>query len=424
MKALFKKYFAWLFAGNALTFSPEKSQGKLVFGGRSKAFSTLLINSIACLLAMTLFSLIAIKIRHPLVITVGVLTMLAAFILFSVGLIAMAYQPFWQHRKKIILSPEGIFTKNGVGFSVNTKARRIKQFKVRFQVVNPQVTQMQFWLNGKKRYFVNAFFMSTPQNSHEIFDWFREYALHWELPFYDVKPSEDNSIGVFEFAKQGKNQLDQTTSFTQLKQQALDSQLQVGNQPETVAKYAFSTENDEILVTRRPGFKRRSWIFFLSSFLGGLGLLLLLIFGALPTIDDDPTGIYVFMGCIGFLWVILSLASFNDIRSDFLIRASKHQLYFQKRKNKGITIAQSNIQHLVVRGRISQGRYTNLFGEILVVLKEKPVQEWQLFMIDSGRPEKIDTQLVRDAVYERSTRVARLIAQPLEVEVIWEGFPK
>ena len=431
MKKRFKQYFEWLFAGNVLTFDAKTSQNKLVFEGHTKALSTLLINSFGSLAVMTFPAiLIILKVDHPLLILLFVLLMLAGFIAFGIGMIAMAYQPFWQHRKQLTISPEGIFSKNGAGFPINTKVRRIKQFKVRFEVVNPQTTHVQFWLNGNKRYFINAFFQGLPRDNAQIFDWFRTYALQWGLQAYDISPSKDENIEVFEFTQQGKNQLNPRASFAQLQQQALENQLKVSNAPEIIAKYAFRKEKDEVFVQRRPGFKRRSWLFFLSSFFGGLGLLVLLISLAASDKGDNQAGMYVFIACIAFLWGIFSLVSFNDIRSDFLIRTNSQQLYFQSRKNNGIALNKDNIECILIQGKIHQSRYTTLNGVILVQLKEavsfknNPTQALQLLIVDSGRPEKLDTQLVRDAVYERSMRVARLIAQPLGIEVVWKGFEK
>jgi len=429
LKKYFKQYFEWLFAGNVLTFDAKASQNQLVFEGRSKAFSTLLFNSLGSLAVMALPALLIIfEVRHPLLVIIFVILMLAGFIAFGMGMIAMAYQPFWQHRNKITFTSQGIFTQNGVYFPLNTRARRIKHFKVRFQVVNPGVIHLQCWLNGRKTYFINTFVLKAPQTEAEIFEWFRAYALHWELNCYDVSPSKDQSIGIFEFAKQGKNILDNTLNFAQLKQQALDNQLKIGDQPEIIAKYAFYKDQEDLIVTRRPGFKKRAWIFLICSFLGGLGLLSLLIFVALPNTPDHKAGVYVFIACIAFLWFILSGVAFHEVRSDFLIKVNTQQLYFQKRKAQRITFSSNNIKCLTIRGKINTGRNTTLQGNILVILKEKTIfqekeiVEQPLFSIFSGRPEKIDTQLVRDAVYERSMRVARLIAQPLGVEVIWEGF--
>ncbi|OJJ23833.1 hypothetical protein BKI52_05645 [marine bacterium AO1-C] len=429
MKKRFKQYFEWLFAGNVLTFNAEASQGKLVFEGRSKAFRTLIINSFGSLAVMTApMIFIAFDIRPPLLVFLFVILMLAGFIAFGIGMIAMAYQPFWQHRNKINITPQGIFTTNGIFFPLNTHVKRIKRFKIRFQVVDSGVIHLQCWLNGRKTYFVNAFILKAPQTEAEIFEWFQVYAAHWGLNYYDVSPSKDQSIGIFEFAKQGKNVLERALDFAQLKQQALDNQLKVGSQPEMIVKYAFQKNNDDLIVSRRPGFKKRAWIFLICSFLGGLGLLGLLIFVALPNTPDNKPGVYVFTACIAFLWFILTAVAFHDVRSDFLIKANTQQLYFQKRKNQGIAFSRDNIERLVIRGKINAGRNTTLQGNILVILKEKTtfrekeIQEQLLLAIFSGRPEKIDTQLVRDAVYERSMRVARLIAQPLGIEVIWEGF--
>ncbi len=430
MKKHLKQYFEWLFAGNVLTFNTEASQGKLVFEGHSKAFQTLLINGLGALTTMAIpATFIIFQITPPLLVVLFVFLMLGGFIAFGIGLVAMVYQPFWQHRKRINFTPQGIFTTNGGGVPINTKMQHIQALKVRFEKINPQVTHLQFWLNNKKRHFISSFFMEMPQTRGEIFDHFRVYAFHWGLSYYDISPSKSQNTGTFEFTRQqGKNELAQDTPYDQLEQTALTNQLQISAQPEIIAKYAFHRKNNTVLIQRRPGFKRRSWLFFLGSFLGGLGLLLLLILKALPQTDDHLTGIYVFIGCIAFLWIIFSIVSLNDVLSDFLVRVNKHQLYFQTRKNKGITIEHSNIQCLVIQGKIHQSRVTILNADIVVKLKDevpfknKPVQELRLLVVDSGRPEKLDNQSVRDAVYERSMRVARLIAQPLEVEVVWEGF--
>jgi len=432
LKKIFKKYTEWLFANNRLTLKPQNSQDHLVFEGRSTAFISLIANSVVNILIILLILFLSFhfKVNHPLFIILVVIIVLVFGIAFCVGLIATAHQPFWRHRNKISFTPEGIFTINGIYFQANTKSQRLKHLKVRIEMVDRQVAHVQFWRNGRKEAFINAFLVNVPQTMDVFFDWFRTYALHWGLTYYDISPSKNQNIEVFEFARQGKNALDQHTQFSQLKQKALDNQSRIGPTLEIIANYALQATPKGILITRRPGFKFRSWLFFISVFFGAGGFLLLLTLNISQDTNStkDLMNTYGMMSLFLLVWIGLLIWSLSNLLSDFQVRIDAHQLYFQRRKNKGFTFNQGNIQSITIQGKIHRGKMTILSGIILVKLKEekmiqnKPLQEFHLLEVSSGHPNNIDTKFVRDAVYDRSMRIARVIAQTLGVEIVWKGF--
>ncbi len=428
MKKRIIQYFAWLFAPNQLTLQSQQSPNQLVFEGRSTALVSLITNSILNTVVIALFIALSFQIRHPVFIILAVIIVLALSVILCLGFIAIARQPFWRHRNKISFTPEGIFTVNGAYVRANTKRRRLKRLKIRVAMVGQQVAQVQFWRNGRKEAFINAFLIGIPDTPAEFFDWLRPYALHWGLDCYDISPSKDQRVETFEFSRQGKNTLDEQANFEQLRQQALANQSKIGPELEIIAQYAFQATKTGVSMTRKPGFKLKNWLLFIGVFFGVGGFLLLI--GLSVPKDKNVASTYAMMSLFGLVWLGFVAWTVSNLLSDFLIRTDSQQLYVQHRKNKGFTFAPNDIQCIAIQGKVSGGRMTSLSGVVLVKLKAaqtirgKSVQAHRLFEVSSGHPDNIVTQFVRDSVYDRSMRIAQIIAQPLGIEVVWEGFDK
>lgn len=430
-----KQYFRWLFQNNVLVCHDEGLAGQLVLEGKSRILWRILLNNVLSLGAITLPIVgIANKIgiKSWLLTPIFIVLMLVGFITFCIGMLALAYQPFWIHKNKISFTTEQLQTRSSVGVSKKQLPKKLSAFTLHYDFVQPGVVHVQFWVNHKKMYFVNAFLTGFANNETEIFEQLKPYMLAWELDFMDVSPHTGKS-GTFIFTKEGKVPLYPESRLNELRQQTQESQLQVSETPELISKHLISQKGDEIKITERANYKRRMWWnFWLSFLLGGLiefGLVWLLVTQATKEVE----GVYVMLVTVGLLWLLFSYIFYDNASSDFCIKVNPRQILFRKKKGKEKLFAREQIEFLSLHGFISQGRYTTINTTLKLVLKpgyegvasdkkQAGNHKFTLMITGSERPEKIDTQLVRDAAYENGMRIARLVAKPMALEIKWEGF--
>lgn len=426
MKKKIERYFQWLSQGNVLIFNPEKSQNQLTFEGKSYILWKIILNSLLSLL--TIFALPAVIImfdlRNPVTIILTVITSLGGLIWFGIGLIVFAYHPFWIHKNKITISKEGLHTINSIGFASQRRPKKMKTFTLRYEFVEPGIVNLQFWVNQKKQYFVNAFMVNFAHTKAEVFDYLKEYMSAWGLEYIDISPQKSAQSGTFIFKRTGKVSLDLTVSLSTLQAKAKEIQLQVSDTPELIAKYWVQQQEDNLQITRPKNYNRNMWIGFLLSFVLGGSIIFGLLYMMIYHPSDEKIGMIVFMVVIGFLWVVFSGVFYGNATANFCLQINDQQLYVRLKKGKEHTYDLSQIENIAIQGVITTGRSTHVWGNILLVLKtdDREQKPLKLLTIDSGRPEKIDTQLVRDAAYERSMRIAQLIAQPMDLSVDWKGF--
>ena len=271
-------------------------------------------------------------------------------------------------------------------------------------------------------------------NETEVFEQFKSYMLAWGLGFIEVSPQSTGKSGTFTFATQGKIPLLPESRLDGLRQQTQKSQLEVGKTPELISKHLISQQGNELRITKRANYKQQMWLgFWLSFVLGGLmeaGMVYLL--ACQP--PKEIAGVYIMLVIVGLLWLLFSYMFYDSAKTDFCIISSPEQILFRQKKGKEKYFDQEKIDHLLLKEVISRGRFTTVNTTLYVVLKSDPEAPvlvggkytrnngFILITMESGRPEKTDSQLVRDAAYDSGMRIARLVAKPMALKIRWEKF--
>jgi hypothetical protein len=424
MVKIIKKYVQWLFQGNVLRYHSGVADQQLTFKGKSKAFQRLIINSIVSLGVILLpIAPIALRFRHPIVITVAIVMMLAAFIAFCLGIIAMAYQPFWIHKNQLIFTNDSLRLINGIGIKQTYHIHKLKAFTLRYDFNQQGAVHIQMWINHQKAYFFNAHLTHFAHNAHDLFEQLKPYFSAWGFEYIDIPNQGASQSGSWVLSHAGKTRFRADSPLETLQKQSQENQLKISEQAEVVAKYLVQQQDKTLVIGRPKNYAKKMWWGVgLTLIIGGsmiFGLIYMLIYR--PTKND--AGAYVFLVVIGLLWIIFLAAFYSSAVEAFQLKISPQQVCISQRK-KETCYAKSQIKSLVLEIIISQGRYTHVTGHLnLSIAKENGEQQLvSLLKVDSGRPEKLDTPLVRDATYQRSLHLAQLIAQPMNLTIDWRGF--
>ncbi|WP_299462313.1 hypothetical protein [uncultured Microscilla sp.] len=419
-----KQYIQWLFQGNLLKYHSGVANQQVTFKGKSRAFQRLMLNSTLSLAAMSLpiVPMVVLENRHPLLVITAIILLLAGFVAFCLGVITMAYQPFWLHKNQLTFTPNYLQMVNSVGIKQTIDAHKLKAFTLRYDFSQAGVVQIQLWINHRKAYFVNAYLSHFATNAHDLFEQLKPYFVAWGFSHIDIPAQSSTQSGSWFFQRVGKTAFVPNLSLTALQQASKEHQLNIGDAPEVVVKYLVEQQGETLQVSRPKNYTKKMWWGFWLSLVIGVAIIYGLVYMLVYHPGKNDGGIYVFLGCIGLLWIIFVALFYSNATEAFCLRISPEEFYIKKRK-KEQRYPLHQIQGLALQGIISQGRYTTVMGRLsLVVNHESVPKPIILLIVDSGRSEKLDTPLVRDSTYQRSMRLARLIAQPMGLEIDWKGF--
>lgn len=414
----------WLFQGNVLRYHSGAADQQLTFKGKSKAFQRLVLNSTLSLgVILAPIAFVAPSSRHPIIITFAVISLLAAFIAFCLGMVAMAYQPFWIHKNRLTFTSDCLQTVNSLGIKHTYHLHKIKAFTLRYDFTQQGVVHIQMWINHHKAYFFNAYLTHFANNAHDLFEQLKPYFDAWGFKSIDIPAQKSSQSGNWTLSHTGKTKFIAGLPLEELQKQSKENQLKISEQAEVIAKYLVQQQANTLMIARQKNYTKKMW--------WGVGLTLTIggsiIFGLIYMLIYHPTkhdaGAYVFLAAIGFLWILFLVIFYNSAIEAFRLEISPQQFCVYHRKRETCYL-QSQIKGLVLQITISQGRYTHTIGHLSlnVMLENGESKLVSLLKVDSGRPEKIDTPLVRDATYQRSLHLARLMAQPMNLAIDWRGF--
>lgn len=418
-----KQYVQWLFQGNVLNFQPKESDQQLVFEGKSKAFHRLMLNSALSLGIMLLpVPPVALHLRHPVIIFIAIVLMLAGFICFCLGIIAMAYQPFWLHKNRLIFTQDTLHMMNSLGIKQGYQPHKLKAFTLRYDFNQQGAVHIQMWVNHRKAYFLNAHLTHFANSAHDLFEQLKPYFKAWGFQYIHIPAQGSSQSGSWTLTRTGKTLLAPNLSLATLQQKSQEDQLIIGEEAEEISQYLVQKQNETLEVSRPKNYAKKMWWGVGISFVVGAAIIFGLIYLLIHHPTKNDAGAYVFLAVVGFLWLIFLAAFYSSATEAFRLRVSPQEVCIRHRK-KEVCYPRHQVQQLALNIVISKGRYTYVTGHLnLIVNQDGENKPLTLLKVDSGRPEKIDTPLVRDATYQRSIRLAQLLAQPMGLSVHWQGF--